>query len=255
MKSEICKVEDGVHLTSESLVELDIPTYESIKCHNIEKFAEGPQAIPLFTKAVWNFTYTMTNVQEYEIFNVIVKDHFGANANVAFISSTRGTYTQYSNKPGRQQRFEWTIGSLAPWETVTLKLKVSTGTNPAKKQEFTEAGLKVLNSGATVKWVNASGQQGSAESGQISIWAGVSVSDTTGAIAGYVTNAGEPSRGYVIELRDSTGTLVATTPTDKRGFYSFSSLMPEDYVVACSGESTTVTVTAEQVTRIDFAFG
>ena len=89
------------------------------------------------------------------IYNLIVKDHFGADLNVAFLNSTKGTYTQYTNKPGRQQRFTWTIESLVPFETVTLKLEVSTGLNPAKKQEFIEAGLKVLNPGATVKYMHA----------------------------------------------------------------------------------------------------
>ena len=247
----------GVHGAG-FLKEIDLTTSMALKemGSTIEKFAEGPAAVLLYTEESWNFTYVVTNVYDYEIYNLTVKDHFGANLDVAFISSTKGTYTQYTNKPGRQQRFTWTIESLAPLETVILKLEVSTGLNPAKKQEFTEAGLRVLNSGATVKWVNSSGHQGSDESGQVSIWAGVSVSDTTGAIAGYVTNAitGEPLRGYVIELRDSAGILVATTTTDKNGFYALSSLAPTDYTIICSTQSYTATVTAEQVKRIDFEF-
>lgn len=244
--------EDGVHLSAE---DLDCPdSLTVITPQVVDKYAEGPAAVPLRTKESWNFTILVTNIYDYEIYNLTVKDHFGANLDVAFLSSTKGTYTQYTNKPGRQQRFTWTIESLAPFETVTLKLEVSTGLNPAKKQQFTSAGLKILNSGATVKWVNASGRQGSAESGQISIWAGVSVSDTAGAIAGYVTSVGEPLRGYVIELRDSTGTLVATTTTDKNGFYGFSSLAPTDYTVICLTQSYTATVKAEQVKRIDFEF-
>jgi len=244
---------DGVH--ENFVVEADVETLKSQgPTEVIQKFAEGPVAVSLHTEESWDFTYMVTNTYDYEIYNLTVKDHFGANLDVAFLSSTRGTYTQYTNKPGRQQRFTWIIENLAPFETVTLKLEVSTGLNPAKKQQFTSAGLKILNSGATVKWVNASGHQGSAESGQISIWAGVSVSDTTGAIAGYVTNAitEEPLRGYVVELQDSTGTLVATTTTDKNGFYAFSSLAPTDYTVICSTQSYTTTVTAEQVKRIDF---
>jgi hypothetical protein len=115
----------------------------------------------------------VTNIYDYEISDVIVKDNFGANLDVSFVSSTKGTYTQYANKPSRQQRFEWNIGTLAPFETVTLKLKVTTSLNPAKKQEFTEAGLKILNSGATVKWRNNTGHQDSAETDQVSVWAGL----------------------------------------------------------------------------------
>lgn len=246
---------DGVHISF--TIEPDFETLKSLRpTQVILKFAEGPAAVPLRTKESWNFTFMVTNIYDYEIYDLTVKDHFGANLDVVFLSSTKGTYTQYTNKPGRQQRFTWTIESLAPFETVTLKLEVSTGLNPAKKQEFTGAGLEILNSGANVKWVNASGRQGSAESGQISIWAGVSVSDTTGAIAGYVTyvNTREPLRRYVVELRDSTGTLVATTTTDKNGFYDLSSLAPTDYTVICSTRSYPATVTAEQVKRIDFEF-
>jgi murein DD-endopeptidase MepM/ murein hydrolase activator NlpD len=250
-------IADGVHVTCEDLIELDSQIWTSMQgAAVIEKFAEGAAAVQLYAKNSWNLTYTITNVYDYEIYDLTVKDHFGANLDVAFLSSTKGLYMQYTNKPGRQQRFTWSIETLAPSETVTLILEVSTGLNPAQKQEFTSAGLKVLNSGANVKWLDGSGHQGSAESGQISIWAGVSVSDATGAIAGYAKNAitGEPLRGYVIELRDSTGTLAATTTTDKNGFYAFSSLAPTDYTVICSTESYTATVTAEQVKRIDFEF-
>lgn len=162
---------DYVHETYE--VEVDIETLRSIRPSQvIQNFAEGPAALPLHILENWNFTYMVTNIYDYEATDVVVKDHFGANLDVSFVSSTKGTYTQYTNKPGRQQRFEWNIDNLAPWETVTLKLKVSTGLNPAKKQEFTQAGLKILNSGATIKWINSTGHQESAETDQVSVWAG-----------------------------------------------------------------------------------
>lgn len=213
-------------------------------------------AVPLYAKESWDFTYMVTNIYDYEIYNLTVKDYFGANLDVAFLSSTKGTYSQFTNKPGRQQRFIWTIESLAPFETVTLKLEVSTGLNPAKKQEFTQAGLKVLNSGATVKWTNATKRKGSAESGQVAVWAGVETSSTAGAIAGYVKNATteEPLVDYVVDLHDLTGVLLTSVATDQNGFYSFSNLPPMDYIVICLGSSYTATVTIEKVTRVDFEF-
>jgi len=238
-------------------IEVDLETLRSIRPSVvIQKFAEGLQAVPLYTSESWNFTIIVTNIYDYNMTNVTVKDYFGANLNVALIGLTKGTYKQFINKPTLQQRYEWNIGNLAPWETVTLKLKVSTGLNPANKQEFTKAGLKILNSGATVKWINSAGYQESAETGQVSIWAGVSVSSTTGAIAGYVRNAttGEPLQDYVVELRSLTGELLASVTTDKNGFYAFSGLEPTDYTVICQTISYTVTVVAEQVTRVDFEF-
>jgi len=248
--------EDGVHITSESLVELDAPTYESMRSARqcIGKFAEGPQAMPLFTQASWSFHYIMTNAHEYEIYDVTVKDYLGANLDVAFVSATKGEYLQSTNKPTLQQRFEWKIANLKPWETVVLNLQISTGKNPTQKQEFTSSGLKILNSGATAKWFNASGKMDSAVSGQVSVWAGISISNVAGAIAGYAKSGitGKPLSGRIVELHDSLGTLVASVFTDKYGFYSFSMLTPADYVVICTTESYPVTVTAEQVARADF---
>lgn len=244
---------DGVH--NFYSIEPDLETLESLRpTQVIQKFAEGPVAVPLHTIEWWNITYLVTNINDYEISDVIVKDNFGANLNVTLISSTKGDYYQYTNKPGNQYRFKWEIGNMAPLETVSLKLNISTGLNPAGKQEFTEPGLKVLNSGATVKWKDNNGKKDSAETGQIFIWANVSVSDTMGAIAGYVTDAttGEPLSDYIIELKDLSENLLATFITGEKGFYCFSSLTPADYIVLCSGQSYTATVSAEKVTRIDF---
>jgi hypothetical protein len=246
--------EDGIHITSELLTELDIATYESMKRESVEKFAEGPQAIPLYTKINWTLYYIMTNVHDFEIYNITVKDYFGANLDVTLVSLTKGTYLQSTNKARRQQRFEWSINELKPYETVVLKLQVSTGKNPAGNQEYTTAGLCILNSGATAKWFNATGKMDSATTSQISVWAGVTVSDTNGAIAGYVYNGrtGDPLSGCTVELRNADGTVIISVVTDKNGFYSFSMLTPGEYIVTSMGQSYTVTVTAEQVTEVDF---
>ena len=244
---------DGIHINF--VVEADLETLKSIRpTVVIQKFAEGPSAVPLHSVESWDFTVLVTNIFDYDMTNVIVEDHFGANLEVEFADASKGTYLQYANKPGHQQKFKWQVGDLASLETVTLKLTVSTGIDRGGEQLFTTAGHKVLNSGATVKWTNSTGKKGSAESGQVEVWAGVDVSSTTGAIAGYVKNATTevPLASWVIELRDMAGEFLTSVLTDENGFYSFSELEPTDYIVKCQTISHSATVVAEQVSKVYF---
>ena len=63
--------------------------------------------------------------------------------------------------------------------------------------------------------------------------AGAAAQDATGLISGVArTAAGQPMRGFTVQLRDmQTGQVARTTVTDSQGQFSFGALTPGDYAI------------------------
>ena len=134
--------------------------------------------VPVETCVVWMVTIAVSNPHDYEMQNVVVKDHFGAELAVALWHVDPGAptavdvYWKTHTRPDgtefvTQYRVTWDVGVLAPsgdsGDSATLDLLVWTKLNPALHQEYTSPGDDyTLNSGATMKWLDPDGHQFSA---------------------------------------------------------------------------------------------
>jgi hypothetical protein len=95
----------------------------------------GDQSLPLET---WN--------------NVVVKDHFGAEWELASSLTASQGSASYSTHGGSDQlRIKWNVGTVEPYTTKTLDFDIRTDHNPAGKQEFTTPGTYAINSGPNLK--------------------------------------------------------------------------------------------------------
>lgn len=130
----------------------------------IHKIPIGPRVVTTGTRAEWMFYFVVKNTSDEVMHDVVLADRFGAELDGADLYDVSFTYTspgwtfeQSTNTAGTQDRFRWWIDELAPLERGLLVLTVSTKTNPAGKQEYTEPGTYTLNSGAVLKWTDSSG--------------------------------------------------------------------------------------------------
>ena len=130
----------------------------------------GPaNVVPMETCVVWMVTITVSNPHDYEMQNVVVTDHFGAELAVDVWDVDPGETTNVVVDPKThtrpdgstfetQYRVTWYVGVLAPsgepGDSATLEMLVWTKLNPAGKQEYTSPGFYTLNSGATMKWLD-----------------------------------------------------------------------------------------------------
>ncbi len=217
----------------------------------------GQTFVPLSTVLTWRADYVVANTFTTPITSVVLSDHFAASlavdtSTIAF-SAPAGSgagvpvfTTSTSQQP--QSRFTWSIGALLPGQTATLSVQVHTTTNPKGIQEFTQPGLQILNSGATLKWIPPSGIMDSTTTLPVFVMAGNKV----GAITGVVTSAGSGVQGVTVTLT-SGGVIIATATTSDLGFYHFDVVAPGTYTVSATTStgtaSATVTVTAGAITN------
>lgn len=101
---------------------------------------------------------TVTNNTSLPITNVMVKDNLGGDLELNEWSKSTGTFDHWTTGKTEKVHMMWDVGTLAPGQTETLWLLVSTdintGTGNGKKpghQEYTSEGEHCLNSGATAK--------------------------------------------------------------------------------------------------------
>jgi hypothetical protein len=125
---------------------------------------DGDAYLELNEDVHWRFTISLSNPYIFEMKNVIVKDRLAAELEIdEIIYVSHGTFG-YIIKGNT--KMTWNIGDLAPGETANLLLEISTKCNK-KWQEYTSPGRYELNSGATLKFKDSSGQQRSAYTGTI----------------------------------------------------------------------------------------
>ncbi|UCD09058.1 MAG: PQQ-binding-like beta-propeller repeat protein [Dehalococcoidales bacterium] len=118
------------------------------------KDADGDGLIEVGEDTTFVLTVTITNNDgEYPITDLTVKDRLGGDLEVV----DPGSFT-VSGPPGKNQKnktgkvfLTWEIESLAPGESISTTIIVSTDINPGGHQEYTSAGIHCLNSGVNVK--------------------------------------------------------------------------------------------------------
>ncbi len=212
--------------------------------------------VPLNTVLTWRVVYVAANVFSTSITSVVLKDYFAASLAVDTSTITfsapagSGALTPvFSTTTGSQPqwRFTWNIGTLQPGQLATLSVQVHTTTNPKGIQEFTQPGLQILNSGATLKWIPPSLVMQSNSTLPVFVMAG----NTVGAIVGVVTGQGVGVNGATLSLFSGTN-LVNKASTGNLGFYHFDTVAPGTYTVSvttATGTATaSVSVTAGTIT-------
>ena len=197
--------------------------------------------VPVQQLIKWTVTFYVPNNEGYNMSSVTLRDHFGAELDHAdwditypegysYVASQGYVTFEYSKaKKMPQFRVYWDIGELADGEQATLSFDVVTRLNPAGKQEYTSDGLKILNSGAVLKWRDEDTKQHSNSTPSCYVMAG----DTYGAVVGVVSDSsGNPLKDVEVQLNDtSPQVIVGYATTDQHGFYYFPDVTPGDYDV------------------------
>jgi len=152
-----------------------------------------PTEVPTETCIVWQLKLTMCNPHSYNITEVVVTDHFGAElGGVPMDSVPVYVYIKKHSSTAlgifeSQYRITWYVtyidgdpsnpddvenwGILEPGDCEYLYMYVWTKPNPAGKQSYTSPGDYTLNSGPTAKWLDPEGHQGSYEGESLHIYA------------------------------------------------------------------------------------
>ena len=186
------------------------------------------------------------------MYDAVLRDRFGAELDQAnpgsYVASQGWVFFSYSTGAMRQLRITWYIGNLPNGVTATLSFDVVTKLNPALKQEYTSAGLKILNSGAVLKWRDAAGVQHSMSTPPCYVMAG----NTFGAVVGVVTDgSGNPVSGASVVLWNGA-IFVGIDATDQHGFYYFPKVTPGDYQVQYSSTTENVTISGGEIETVNF---
>jgi hypothetical protein len=143
--------------------EIPVGVFYEVEIHpydgpTLSKVALGPTVVPVFTKQEWVFRYIVKNNFEDDMTGPDLKDNFGAELvyDPDTIIANLWTDPVFSFANGKSQKVKllWTLPDIDPGEAYLLEVTMSTGMTPSKvpKQEYTSPGVKVLNSGATLKW-------------------------------------------------------------------------------------------------------
>jgi hypothetical protein len=113
--------------------------------------------VPMFTCVVWIVTITITNINDYTMWDTWVHDNFNAEVDIALLDVSQGEV----EFDGEHKIDSWDIGTLASGESATLNLIVWTGSaGNSSNQEYTSCGWHWLNeSGATLKWYEQVGDR------------------------------------------------------------------------------------------------
>jgi outer membrane protein assembly factor BamB len=117
---------------------------------------DGDGLIEVGEETSFTLVITVTNNDlNNPITDLVVKDRLGGDLEV----DDPGMFT-ISGPPGKNQKnrtnkvfLTWEIDNLAPGESISTTIIVSTDINPGDHQEYTEAGIHYLNSGTNVKGV------------------------------------------------------------------------------------------------------
>jgi hypothetical protein len=215
----------GVTFDLTDVGELSVDVLFEVTIHpyigpTLSKAADGPETVPLFTKESWVFTYIVKNNHDYEMAGPSLKDNFGAELiyDLDTLIANLLTEWEFTTQNGRSEKVSlyWNLPNLAPGEAYKLQVTMSTGKTPSKQaqQEYTSPGVKILNSGATLKWLNDANKKQSLETEPIYVTA-------VGQIYGYVRDQHSVGvEGVTIELYYD-GELIETTQTDSSGQYNF----------------------------------
>lgn len=143
----------------------------------LSKATDGPTIVPLFTEESWVFTYIVKNNYDYEMAGPLLKDNFGAELvyDPNTVIANLLTEWEFPTKNGRSEKISlfWDLPNLAAGEAYMLQVTMSTGKTPSvpAQQEYTSPGVKILNSGATLKWFDDADKMQSLETGTISVTA------------------------------------------------------------------------------------
>jgi len=142
--------------------EFTIKAFESLDKGVGDDLAHETNAI-LGENTEWTLHITADNPFGFIMEDAVIKDRFGAEieidgdyeAGVWYTDGATQGRWQYKTKGNSDKVFlTWEIGDLAISGTATLTLEISTDLNPAGHQEYTELGEEVLNSGATLKFID-----------------------------------------------------------------------------------------------------
>ncbi|MHA1938458.1 MAG: hypothetical protein ACW97O_09650 [Candidatus Thorarchaeota archaeon] len=135
-----------------------------------EDLGDGDGVLELSEDWEWIWEVTVTNASIASVNGSIVKDNLGGDLELlavspdnvtwyaipagmkkgTFIEPNTGLEVMWTGKTLKPHLW-WTVGDLAPGDSATLYLKVSTDINPGGKQEYTSLGEHCQNSGATAK--------------------------------------------------------------------------------------------------------
>ncbi len=155
---------------------IDASGVDSTACNDS---AMGPFMVPVETCVAWLVTIVASNPHSYPITGVVITDNFSAEVAGQPIDSLPVAVTVISHSRGRfkalsfdtQYRITWYVtyvsgdvespetvdnsDVLLPGQSVALTMLVWTKLNPSGRQEYTSPGTYTLNSGPTMKWLNA----------------------------------------------------------------------------------------------------
>ncbi|MHC4703514.1 MAG: hypothetical protein ACYTFQ_23350 [Planctomycetota bacterium] len=133
---------------------LTLIEYDDTVIGDDEDVPELPE-VPVETPIQFTMVITVTNNSPSTIEGVVVKDRLGGD--LEFVSSVPAP-TSYETKGNSDKVFlSWDIGDLDTGESVEITLTVATDVNPGQGKkdepvnEYTEAGVHELNSGANAK--------------------------------------------------------------------------------------------------------
>lgn len=150
--------------------ELTLIEYNSTVIGDDELVPELPE-VPMLTPIQFTITITATNISPSSIDDVVVKDNFGGDLKLVSLNGTPvikppgkkvsatpipGVTIEWTGKSAKAH-LEWDVGDLPAGDSETLTIVVATDINPGQgaksepKNEYTEAGIHELNSGATAK--------------------------------------------------------------------------------------------------------
>jgi hypothetical protein len=184
---------------------------------SLSKETDGPEIVPMFTEAGWEFTYIIKNNYDYLMDNPLLKDHFGTELDYYMDTVIANLLTnpefEYSNGKNKQLRLEWTLPDITTGEAFMLQLTTYTKTDPGGNQIFTIPGEHMLNSGANLKWYNNLGKKQSLTTDTISVMA-------VGQIYGYIKDQYNDGVENAIVIIYYDGTLITSTLTDAFGQYN-----------------------------------
>lgn len=110
-------------------------------------------AVPFGTDVSWTLTIFVRNDFGVTMTDVVVKDRLGGELEIVGTpTASKGTFTIAYKGATNKAFIDWNVGTLAPDETATLTMIISTDVNPGGQQEYTTPGCYELNSGATIKY-------------------------------------------------------------------------------------------------------
>ena len=111
----------------------------------------GPASVSVGEETAWEITIEVSANED--VTDVVVKDGMGADLDGIELSDPSATAEKKGKGKMGATMVTWEVGDLAAGESATLVVTVTTGENPAGKQEFTTAELgHELDGGASASY-------------------------------------------------------------------------------------------------------